>query len=425
MRRIVLILILILTGDLLAQGQALTLNECIQLAIQKHPLLHQRQLELESAQQGLKLAASARLPQIGISTAYQQSTQGKNEVLTKARSDNSYSISWDVRQNIYNGGIVRNRIKLAQNTYRQLSQQTSITRQQLIAEVTEKFYTFFKHQELLKVYQLAAQNSQEQLKKTDEMYRLGKVAKKDLYKAQVREGNDRLNVVRQEAQVKLALDDLKKSIGVPAEYPLTVQEEVYQLPQLMSREEAIKRALENNPNLQVLHLGQESARLNYQIARGDLKPVVNASFGYSRGGSEFNRLYTPFDKWWNTALTVNLSYPLFQGFYRKANIQQKYLEYQTYDDQIQQQRLELINRVDNLLTTLRTYTEMIAINELNIASAEEDLRLQQEMYRLNSATLLEVLDAQVALTRAQGELISIKYDAKIAEVQLALLLGTL
>ncbi len=158
MRRIVLILILILTGDLLAQGQALTLNECIQLAIQKHPLLHQRQLELESAQQGLKLAASARLPQIGISTAYQQSTQGKNEVLTKARSDNSYSISWDVRQNIYNGGIVRNRIKLAQNTYRQLSQQTSITRQQLIAEVTEKFYTFFKHQELLKVYQLAAQN---------------------------------------------------------------------------------------------------------------------------------------------------------------------------------------------------------------------------------------------------------------------------
>ena len=68
---------------------------------------------------------------------------------------------------------------------------------------------------------------------------------------------------------------------------------------------------------------------------------------------------------------------------------------------------------------------MIEINELNIASAKEDLRLQQEMYRLNAATLLEVLDAQVALTKAQGDLVSIKYDAKIAEVKLALLIGTL
>jgi len=68
---------------------------------------------------------------------------------------------------------------------------------------------------------------------------------------------------------------------------------------------------------------------------------------------------------------------------------------------------------------------MIEINELNIASAKEDLRLQQEMYRLNAATLLEVLDAQVALTKAQGDLVSTKYDAKIAEVKLALLIGTL
>lgn len=432
MRNKFFIVTLMMAGSLLAQEQTLTLNDCIKLALQKNPQVHQSQLQVESAQLGLKLAASARLPQVSTYSSLRHSVQGPSEYVinnitfTKGdTSTNYYTLGLNINQNIYNGGVVRNRIRLAQNFHRQVNQQNSFVRQQLVADVTEKFYTLLKQQELLKVYQLAYQNSQEQLKKTDEMYRLGKVAKKDLYKAQVREGNDRLNVIRQEAQVKLAIDDLKKAIGVPAEYPLAVKEEVYQLPQVLSREEAIKKAVENNPNLRVLHLEQESARLNYQIARGDLKPAIDASFGYTRGGSEFNRLYSNLDKWWSTALTVNLSYPIFQGFYRKANLQQKYLEYKTYDDQIQHQRLELINRVDNLLTTLKTYTEMIAINELNIASAEEDLRLQQEMYRLNSATLLEVLDAQVALTRAQGELISIKYDAKIAEVQLGLLMGTL
>ena len=68
---------------------------------------------------------------------------------------------------------------------------------------------------------------------------------------------------------------------------------------------------------------------------------------------------------------------------------------------------------------------MIAINEINILSAQEDLRLAQEMYRLNSATLLDVLDAQVDFTKAKGNLVTTKYDAKIAEVQLAIFNGNI
>jgi outer membrane protein TolC len=101
------------------------------------------------------------------------------------------------------------------------------------------------------------------------------------------------------------------------------------------------------------------------------------------------------------------------------------MNYNIYEDRIEQKKIELESRIENLILTLNTYREMIAINELNIESAREDLRLAQEMYRLNSATLLEVLDAQVTLTRAQSNLITTKYDAKIVEAQLALVMGTL
>lgn len=432
MDRKIVIACLLMVGHLGAQERALTLTECVQLALQKNPQIHRQQLDVEAAKTGLQLAKSYNLPQVSLSSSLSHSTQGPSEYvfnnITFTKGDtttNYYTAGLSVSQTLYHGGKIRNAVKLANTNYQMKEKSYHYLRQQITADVTEKFYTLLKQQELLKVYRAAQQNSQEQLKKTEEMYRLGQVAKKDLYKAQVREGNDRLNVIRQEAQVKIALDDLKKALGVASDYPLSVREEGYLKPQIIPREEAIRQTLTNNPNLKILNLEQESARLNYLVARGEMMPSLDAYYGYRREGSELNRIYSRLDKWWNTSLQISLSYPLFQGLYRKANIQQKYLQYQGYKDQIAQQQLELITAIDKLLTTLRTYLEMIEINELNIASAEEDLRLQQEMYRLNSATLLEVLDAQVALTRAQGDLISVKYDAKIAEVQLALLMGNL
>ena len=427
-----LISFMLLTINAFMQEKPLSLQECIQVALDKNPRLRISQLQKKAAQEGIRISYSNILPRAGLSSSATRSTQGASEYvwnnMTFSKGDtttNYFEFSLGLQQNIYDGGKSWKNVKLARLGYNQTERESTLWTQEITADVTEKFYTLLKAQELLKVYQLALQNSQEQLKKTDEMFRIGQVAKKDLYKAQVNEGNTRLNVIQQQAQVKLALDNLKEAMGITADSPLAILEENYQLPQVIDREVAIQEALQRNPNLQILHIQKESAWLNYKIAKGDLFPDITASFGYNRSGPEMARLYSDFDKWWNTSLSLNISYSIFQGFYRKANIQQKYLNYQTYDDQIIQQRLELINQIDNLLLSINTYLQMIEINELNIASAKEDLRLQQEMYRLNAATLLEVLDAQVALTKAQGDLVSIKYDAKIAEVKLALLIGTL
>jgi len=433
-----LIYLMLFTINAFMQEKPLSLQECIQVALDKNPQIHINSLNLQAAKEGIRGSYAGGpgymgiLPQIGLSSSATRSTQGASEYIVSnmpfAKGDTTtsyFEFGLGLQQNIYNGRKSWNTVKLARSEYNQTNRQGALLTQEIIADVTDKFYSLLKAEELLKVYQVALQNGQEQLKKTDEMFRIGQVAKKDLYKAQVNEGNTRLNVIQQEAKVKIALDDLKKAMGITADSPLAIQEENYQLPQVIDREVAVQQALQQNPNLQILHIQKESALLNYKIAQGDLFPDITASFGYNRSGPEMARLYSDFDKWWNTSLSLNISYPIFQGFYRKANIQQKYLNYQTYDDQIIQQRLELINQIDNLLLSINTYLQMIEINELNIASAKEDLRLQQEMYRLNAATLLEVLDAQVALTKAQGDLVSIKYDAKIAEVKLALLIGNL
>jgi len=430
MKKIVLVL---LFGCVLAFGaNPLSLDDCLKLAMSKNQDLKIGDKQLQSAREGIRSSYSSMLPSVSLTSSATHSAQGPTEYVYKNitftsgdTATNYFSTAVSVDQTIYNGNKIRNSIKLAKGTVENYQIELNRTQQSIVENVTEKFYTVLKAQELLKVYEMTLKNSQEQLKKTEEMFKIGQVAKKDLFKSQVREGNDRLSIIQQKSALNSAMSDLKVAIGVAPDYGLEVFESAYQKPAVIDRFAAEKKALDNNAEMKALRLKKSNSYLNYKIARGDLFPAVYGSFSYTRGGSEFSRSYSEFDKWWDTSLSLYISYPIFEGFSRKANIQQKLIDFKLYDDQIEKKKLEIVSQIESLILTINTYMEMIDVNEMNIQSAQEDLRLAQEMYRLNSATILDVLDAQVALTQAQGDLITTKYDAKIAEVRLAYLMGTL
>jgi len=427
-----LLLFIIFGSRLLLAQEKISLENCLQQALENNPDLNISQQQADYTEQGIRAAYSGILPNIGVGLSSDHQTQGESEyyyygqkqVQPKSSRD-YYNLGLQYNQNIYDGGQWWNQIKLAKNQYEAARLDADQTRQYIIANVTEKFYILMKAQELLKVYQKSLETSEAQLNKTEEMYKIGKVAKKDLFKAQVRAGNARLQVIQQKKQIDVGKAQLNQAMGRAPHHALQVYEESYTPPQAIDRESAQNFALKNNKQLQLLRAEKQSADLNYRIARGNLFPSLTSRFSYSRGGRKFERTFSEMDKWWNTALSFNLGWSIFNGFQRKTNIEQKKIQYELYDERIRKKRLEIMNQLENLLLNLNTYREMLTINQLNITSAQEDLRLAQEMYRLNSATLLEVLDAQANLTRAESDLIFTKYDAKIAAIWLEWNMGTL
>jgi len=431
MRKFWIITLLIITTAALG-AEKLSLQDCINIALEKNPGITIASKQVSAHKSGVRGSYGSILPYISAGARSNRSKQGPSEYIDYGTSfitpDTTtfyYSAGVTYNQNIFDGGKWWNSIRLAKNSLNTVIYDQNLVRQSVIANVTEKFYNVLKAKGLLNVYKVSLKNSREQLVKTEEMYKIGQVAKKDLFKAQVSEGNDRLNVVRQRSMILLAISDLNVAIGQSPNTSIEIYEEEYKTPDLVDKETALTNAITGNQEYNSLIAQKTSAFLQYKIAQGDRFPTLSSTFSYYRGGPELSRTYEEFNKWWNTDLTFNLSFPLFDGFRRKTNIQQKLLNFNIYEDRIEQKKIEIESHVENLILTLNTYREMIEINELNIKSAKEDLRLAQEMYRLNSATLLEVLDAQVTLTRAQGDLITTKYDAKIAESQLALVMGTL
>jgi len=430
MRKSIIISLFLIAG--LFAGEKITLEECLEIAQRNNPdmMISGQQEEISTNQ--MSQAWGSLLPTVGAGMGATYGAQAKREYMVGGvlqvqpeSTSESFGVGLNVSQPLFNTAIFGG-YKLAKNGVIQAGLSKNQTRQYLIYEVTEKFYSYLKAQELINVYEKAHNNSLEQLKKTEEMHRLGQVAQKDVLKAKVREGGDRLNIINQKQALHTAAINLKTVMGLAAdEKDLAVYEKSYVAVKNVTLDAAKEYCFTNNTSLRLLEEQKRSAGIQYKMAKSAFLPTLSAGFSYNRGGNQMDRMYSELDQWWSRSLSLDLGFSIFEGFKRKKTVQIRQIECNIYDEQIRKEKISLTSNLDQLVRNLETYKEMLEINEINLNSAKEDLRLAQEMYKLNSATFLEVLDAQSALTSAESDIVRIKYDMKVIEVQLQLYMGTI
>jgi outer membrane protein TolC len=65
----------------------------------------------------------------------------------------------------------------------------------------------------------------------------------------------------------------------------------------------------------------------------------------------------------------------------------------------------------------------IEITQTSVVAAGEDLRVQQERYRLGASTIVDVLTSQEALNQAEVDVVNARFDYLRARAQLQALIG--
>ena len=122
---------------------------------------------------------------------------------------------------------------------------------------------------------------------------------------------------------------------------------------------------------------------------------------------------------------MSVNFPLYSGNSLSTAQQKAELEKQKSENDYLTYLNDLRVQVELIRKSIMNYSEIIPINRDVVASAEEDLKLVQERYSIGSATILEVLDAQVSLIRSNSTLINTIHDARMQEMSLKALLGIL
>ena len=146
---------------------------------------------------------------------------------------------------------------------------------------------------------------------------------------------------------------------------------------------------------------------------------------YSANGATSNQLLNALDDDWILGINLSISVPIYTGNNLSMQQQQAKLSIQRSEYSY----ITLLNdfrvQAEIIRETLNNYAEIIPLNQAIVNSAEEDLKLVTERYSLGSATILEVLDAQVSLLSSNSNLINTVHDARIQEANLKAILGIL
>lgn len=182
---------------------------------------------------------------------------------------------------------------------------------------------------------------------------------------------------------------------------------------------------DSNPSLLISEKQTELTNYNYKLIKGLRFPSINSSINYSANSSELNSISDAIRDDWSLGINFSISIPIYTG--NSLLMQQQQAEISI--DQAEYGYITLLNdlrvQAELIRESLENYSEIIPINESVVLSAEEDLKLVRERYSLGSATILEVLDAQISLFRSNSTLINSIHNARIQEANLKAIIGSL
>ena len=418
-------------------AQGYTLEDCIQISIDEKKTVLSADIGVVSASKGLKASYSGVLPSVQATGAsgvnyfpWQESFNINFEEFTldttRTNHFNTFSAGISVNQVIYDGGRSWNQIKQARTNLDIAKYNQRAIKTQVIEKVIRSYYGLLQAQKLLDVSEKNLEMSVQQVSLVKKQFDLGVVKRTDLLKAEVAQGQARVDMLNKKTNLQNARRILFNDMGLQDfGQEITAVEKEWQAPQIPSSAELLRILKNENPSLLISKSRINLGDLSYRLTRGLRLPSFNSNINYSANGQTSNELLDAFTNDWNLGINLSVSIPIYVGNSLSLQQQQARLSQQQAEHSYTVLLNDLRVQAELIRETLGNYAEIIPLNQSVVSSAEEDLKLVRERYSLGSATILEVLDAQVSLIRSNSNLINIIHDARVQEASLKAVLGTL
>jgi len=291
---------------------------------------------------------------------------------------------------------------------------------QTMLQTKQAFYNALANEALVRVADAQVTRAQQQLQISIEKLRAGSATRSDSLRSTVEYGNARISLLQARANLATAQAELGRQIGVDG-LVRAITDSI--LPALPDTSELRSLTVADFPSVEQAEAQATAARASVWSARSQYWPTVNVSYNNSRSGTE-EPVLPFFDNYKESfSWRFGLSWPLFNGFQREQNQVTASVNRDNAVARANDVRRQANAQLTQQLAVLATSFEQIAIADANIAAAREDLRVQNERYRVGAATILDLLTSQAALTQAEVNGIQTRFNYLISRAQLEATVG--
>lgn len=372
--------------------------------------------------EGVPIAKSAGRPSVNGTASYTEFVKKSANAFTAP--DRAVNAQVQLGVPVYSGGAVRNSVRAAETRVDAGQADLRGTESAIFSRVVAAYMDVIRDEAIVGLNRKNVRVLQVNLKATTDRFEIGDVTRTD-----VAQSNSRLALARGDlrgAEANL-IASRERYIQIVGKAPADLQTPP-PLPGLpAATDEAVTVALDNNPDLLAARERSKAASFDIDVAGAGRLPSISVF----SGGDYTNYLDTlggsslmVFSQRQTTAqVGVRASIPIFQGGLPAARERQAQARAGVALEQEIGTEREVIAQVRSAYSSWQAAREIIAMNETAVEAAALSLEGVRAENTVGNRTILNILDAEQELLRAEVQLVAARRNAYVAGFTLLAAMG--
>jgi len=404
-----------------AQHVQITLQEAIQRALQVQPAMVQARGDESNAGVQRLAAIGAFVPTVTLSSsAFRQNSASIVNGLPAQAGTYTYNTGLSLNVDVFDGLRRLQRYRNAAATAEAANAGYTNQRFQVTLQTKQAFYNALATQELVRVAESQVRRAQQQLQISVDKLHAGSATRSDSLRSTVDYGNARIALLQAQANLATAQANLGRQVGIDSLVRAVPDSTLPALPDSIGLRAA---ALENSPQVVQAQAQARAFGATVWDQRSQYLPTLSVTYSTSSQG--LTQPWQGFDLPNRNVnqLRFGLSWVIFNGFVREQQQTAAVVQRDIATARAEDTRRQVNAALTQQLAAAATAFEQIDIARANVAAATEDLRVQNERYRVGAATILDLLTSQTALTQAEVNLVQTRFNYLIARAQVEAVVG--
>ena len=408
-----------------------TLSDCLHIAMSKSSDILTAKEEIKRAKgvvfekwsSILSVNAEARYTYMGLTPdTLSNSSLYLGPSAPLSEPEDKYDFGINASLTVFSGGkimwglnIVHLQLEVAEEQYR-------IAINDAVYDTKVAFYSILLAKEEVEMRSEELELLTKNLEKTKKKYKNGLVPKYDVMRIEVETINARTSLIKAKNDLTVAYEDLKKLLDIDLGKPIGIEGELKHNERDIDLKGFLIIAESESPKLNIAELTERIADRNVNVAIGDFFPTIKAFANYDHSATGWDSVSFN-EKDWEFTAGVMVEIPITDIVLSLAKKKQTNAEYE-------KAKLELLDTAKNVEYSIRSaYYDLIESKEIiklqgyNIGLAEENLKTAEIRYENGVGTLLELLDAHLAVTEAKLNYISALFNYEKSLSQIEKILG--
>lgn len=374
-----------------------SLEDCKQLTIENNRKIKNSRLEIESSKETKEDAFTNYFPSVSASAF---GFAAKDPLVTMNMGGtpigflkNGMSAGITATQPIFAGGKIINGNKLADLGIQVSQYQAKLSENDMLLNTENLYWQLVALYEKRRTLDVIDSQVDRLLKDVELSYQTGMITNNDVLKVKLKKNEVISNRINLDNNIKLVKMSLCQQMAMDLNSADSLD---IQVPNIEDVESPIKyyvdhkNVLPNRAEAKLLDKNVEVSKLQTKIKRADYLPTVAVGATYAKdnfmdkwntNGAVFVSVNIPISGWWGGSHAI-----------KQQRIQEKIALNNKID--IEEQLLLQMQNVKNELDN--TYKQILLAKD-GVEQSTENLRLNNQYYKVGTVTLTDVLDAQTLL----------------------------